>query len=427
MIHVGDCLAVLRTMASESVDAIVTDPPYGLSFMGKRWDYDVPSVEVWAECLRVLKPGGHLLAFAGTRTQHRMAVRIEDAGFEIRDMIAWVYGSGFPKNLDVSKAIDKAAGMTRTEVIGRYQPPGMDGPWNLTQATDERTVEVFASSRNNLDILAPATEEARQWSGWGTALKPSLEPITVARKPLAGTVAENVLTYGTGALNIDGCRIPSEARDPITGRGGIPARNEESTSRGPGVVTQPHELGRWPANLVHDGSGEVLVAFPDAPGQQGDLTGDEPSRPFKNAYGVMEGRRVAQARIDTVSAARFFYCAKASREDRDAGLEGFEKSLPASALARVSQLRGEEATRISSTKNPRSNTHPTVKPTDLMRWLCRLVTPPGGVVLDPFMGSGSTGKAAVMEGFQFIGIELEEDYARIADARIRAVQPGLAL
>ena len=295
-LHHGDCLEVLRSLPDCSVDSVVTDPPYGLSFMGKRWDYDVPSVEIWAECLRVLKPGGHLLAFAGTRTQHRMAVRIEDAGFEIRDMIAWVYGSGFPKSLDVSKAIDKNNGHWRGKAGGVVS--GNDA---MSGGNYERTPKG-----------EPITPEAKQWQGWGTALKPALEPITVARKPLIGTVAENVLQHGTGAINVDGGRVG----------------------------------GRWPANFIHDGSEEAT-----------DLLG---------------------------ASARFFYCAKASKADR-----------------------GE-------------NHHPTVKPTDLMRYLCRLVTPPSGIVLDPFMGSGSTGKAAMLEGFAFVGIEREAEYIDIAKARIQS-------
>jgi len=209
-IHLGDCLEALRGMPDASIDSIVTDPPYGLAFMGKRWDYDVPSVDVWAECLRVLKPGGHLLAFAGTRTQHRMAVRIEDAGFEIRDMIAWVYGSGFPKSLDVSKAIDKAAGAEREVVGSKLGQPGYSMKQNDTDEHRRKAYGKFTGAEAECAITAPATEAARQWQGWGTALKPALEPITVARKPLAGTVAANVLAHGTGALNIDGCRVGDE-------------------------------------------------------------------------------------------------------------------------------------------------------------------------------------------------------------------------
>jgi len=264
----GDCIEKMKDMPDNSVDSIVTDPPYGLSFMGKKWDYDVPSVEIWEECLRVLKPGGYLLSFAGTRTQHRMAVNIEDAGFEIRDMIAWVYGSGFPKSHNISKAIDKMAGAER-EVIGKYQPPDMDKPWNLTRAKDERTVDVFSSSRNNLDFTAPATPEAKQWDGWGTALKPALEPITVARKPLSEkTVASNVLKWGTGGINIDGCRVPANdsqlAEKYASVRNSRPRDNAiygpDDRKRSEGN-TKPHSQGRFPTNFIHDGSQMVIELF----------------------------------------------------------------------------------------------------------------------------------------------------------------------
>ena len=247
-LHLGNCLETLRTMPDNSVDSIVTDPPYGLSFMGKRWDYDVPSVEIWAECLRVLKPGGHLLAFAGTRTQHRMAVRIEDAGFEIRDMIAWVYGSGFPKSLDVSKAIDKAAGAAR-EILG-VDPVRFARLKNQIGGSVS-TGEQWEHGVRDVTITAPATEAARQWQGWGTALKPALEPITVARKPLVGTVAENVLAHGTGALNIDGCRVSGESTRRINTAansymsGDIGAEQTRGSEYHTGS-----DAGRWPANLI---------------------------------------------------------------------------------------------------------------------------------------------------------------------------------
>jgi DNA modification methylase len=355
-LHTGDCLEVLKSLDAESIDAIVTDPPYGLAFMGKKWDYDVPSTDIWQECLRVLKPGGHLLAFAGTRTQHRMACRIEDAGFEIRDMIAWVYGSGFPKSLDVSKAIDKAAGAEREK---RWKP--------VTPGSSVGTLEprpwLDEARRNGgcfVDGDAPATEAARQWSGWGTALKPALEPITMARKPLIGTVAANVLEHGTGALNVDGCRVGDEVR-VASYTSLAPCRGNKLGQAGTaearrGTQCDPVEYtGRWPANLIHDGSDEVT-----------DLVG---------------------------SAARFFYCPKASKAEREAGLEGMESG-------------------------PRTNHHPTVKPIDLMAYLCRLITPPSGTILDPFCGSGSTGIAAMREGFKFIGIELNPEYAKIAQNRI---------
>jgi site-specific DNA-methyltransferase (adenine-specific) len=391
-LHLGDCLDVLRTLPDCSVDAVVTDPPYGLSFMGKKWDYDVPSVAIWAECLRVLKPGGHLLAFAGTRTQHRMAVRIEDAGFEIRDMIAWVYGSGFPKSLDVSKAIDKAAGAER-EVTGSKL-----GQAGYSMADNGRTNAVYGNLHDpnaECAITAPATPEAQQWAGWGTALKPALEPITMARKPLAGTVAANVLEHGTGALNVDGCRVGAEAR-PVMVRTEtvVSATSMSGQSTGATSSGELTTSGRWPSNLIHDGSDEVVGLFP-SPHGAGYAT-DGKHCPGKQPSGASHGgiygdyNPTATHRFgDTGSAARFFYTAKASKDDRDDG-----------------------------------NTHPTVKPTDLMRHLCRLVTPPGGVVLDPFMGSGSTGKAAMLEGFGFIGIERELAYHAIAERRIR--QAGAA-
>jgi site-specific DNA-methyltransferase (adenine-specific) len=378
-LHLGDCLEVLRTMADCSVDAVVTDPPYGLAFMGKRWDYDVPSVAIWEECLRVLKPGRHLLAFAGTRTQHRMACRIEDAGFEIRDMIAWVYGSGFPKSANVSKAIDKAAGAEREVTGSRMGDVGIQGG-NFSNKTQRGVIELKD---------APATPEAQQWAGWGTALKPSLEPITMARKPLAGTVAANVLKHGTGALNVDGCRVrtndglgrPYGGENKVYGTYGM----ERGTRTGDALT------GRWPANLCHDGSDEVVGLFPQSvrgaiPGSQ--KIGEKTSAKRENSvsYTSCGYQEITGYKEEIGSAARFFYTAKCSKQDRE------------------------------------QSTHPTMKPTDLMRYLCRLVTPPGGIVLDPFMGSGSTGKAAMLEGFGFIGIEREPSYHAIANQRISRAQ-----
>lgn len=329
MIIHGDCLEKLKELPENSVDSIVTDPPYGLSFMGKKWDYDVPSVDIWKECYRVLKPGGYLLSFAGTRTQHRMAVNIEDAGFEIRDMIAWVYGSGFPKSLNIGKQ-----------------------------------------------------KGCEDWDGWGTALKPALEPITVARKPLSEkTVAENVLKWGTGGINIDGSRIGTEVRFNApagnTGDEPVPIMKSNDEYQGQEVT------GRFPANLIHDGSDEVVSLFPN-------------------------------------ESQRFFYSPKASKADRDEGLEGFEDHIPTHG---VGNEKG--GLQVSNSNLPKKNNHPTVKPTKLMQYLVKLVTLKGGVVLDPFMGSGSTGKACKLEGFDFIGIEREEEYIEIAEARINAVQKVL--
>ena len=343
-LHLGDCLDVLATLPDNSVDSIVTDPPYGLSFMGKKWDYDVPSVAIWEQCLRVLKPGGHLLAFAGTRTQHRMACRIEDAGFEIRDMIAWVYGSGFPKSLNVSKAIDKAAGAER-EVVGKAIS------WNRPDSEAGHTARMNVSP-GEYDVTAPATLEAQQWSGWGTALKPALEPITMARKPFLSTVAANVIQYGTGAINVDGCRVGTETRlNQSAGNKNLEHRTTVTPVSSHNETDGRECVGRWPANIIHDGSNEAALSLK--------------------------------------SGARFFYTAKAGKVDRES-----------------------------------ENNHPTVKPTMLMAHLCRLITQPGGTILDPFMGSGSTGKAATINGFRFIGIERDPEYHKISEARISNQHEG---
>lgn len=419
-LHLGDCLATLKTLPDNSIDSIVTDPPYGLSFMGKKWDYDVPSVEIWAECLRVLKPGGHLLAFAGTRTQHRMAVRIEAAGFEIRDMIAWVYGSGFPKSLDVSKAIDKSAGAARTE---RLAPkPGHEGHVGRDSMKALRESGALSGAggfsrpwmhdpqkvENAHWNFAPATDAARQWQGWGTALKPALEPITVARKPLVGTVASNVLEWGTGAINVDGCRVGVDEMPRTKSTGVLASENRAMSGANYARETVGTVTGRWPANLIHDGSDEVVAGFPvtgpsKAAMYRGGLTGSV----YGNGDQNHEGLRGHDD--NGGSAARFFYCAKASKHDREEGLEGFD-AAPRQGVGALCD-GGRES-------QPRANIHPTVKPTDLMRYLCRLVTPPGGVVLDPFMGSGSTGKAAMLEGFRFVGCEMSPEYLEIARARI---------
>jgi site-specific DNA-methyltransferase (adenine-specific) len=390
-LHNADCLDHLRTLEDCSIHSIVTDPPYGLAFMGKRWDYDVPSVEIWAECLRVLKPGGHLLAFAGTRTQHRMACRIEDAGFEIRDMIAWVYGTGFPKSLDVSKAIDKAAGAER-EVVGqrRYGDGHVQNSTRLAPP-----IGTFQRTQDDRLDTAPATPEAQRWADWGTALKPALEPITMARKPLTGTVAANVLEFGTGAINVDGCRVGTETVSTHSrgSNGAFPKRPGETSAEESGRkqdqragLDQSERSGRWPANLIHDGSDEVVGLFPEA----NSARIGNPNNPHRGvnhtatSYGQGDGKETHDYR-DSGSAARFFYCAKTSKRERGEG-----------------------------------NNHPTVKPIALMAYLCRLVTPPGGIVLDPFMGSGSTGIAALQEGFDFIGIEREAEYVGIAESRIEA-------
>lgn len=409
MLQNGDCLDEMRDLADDCVDSIVTDPPYGLNFMGK--DFDNPKMmgqavvmhgglqrypkgekrtgyadcdmlmfqdymtTIFAEALRVAKPGAHLLAFGGTRTYHRLACAIEDAGWEIRDCIMWVYGSGFPKSMDVAKAIDKAMGAERTEVIGtrhrNVKPFDDDNGWNANNTTGD------------FQYTAPATPEAAAWNGWGTCLKPACEPIVVARKPLEGTVAANVLKYGTGAINIDGCRVPTEEVIETNGNrdsSKVYGKYNGMTPR----QSEGQKLGRFPANLIHDGSDDVIALFPESKGQCGTVKGTEPSRTGTNGiYGNYNGQNTMLPRGDTGSAARFFYCAKASRSERGEG-----------------------------------NIHPTVKPLALMRYLVRLVTRKGGVVLDPFMGSGTTGIAAIQEGMNFIGIEKDPHYYEIAQRRI---------
>jgi hypothetical protein len=398
---VGDCREVMQTMADNSVDAIVTDPPYELGFMGKSWDstgvaYDVA---VWQECLRVLKPGGHLLAFGGSRTYHRLAVAIEDAGFQIRDQIMWVYGSGFPKSLNISKAIDKAAGAERHDRV-----VGMGGK----SGSHENP------TRHVVDAGKPATPEAEVWEGWGTALKPAHEPIVLARKPLHGTVANNVLTHGVGGINIDGCRVDYNGEKPS---GWFDEKERTNagfklTAGSSSAITSVPSTGRFPANFIHDGSDEVLELFPDSKGGAYPAKrGQAVNTAFASGQETEGGFR---AMGDVGSAARFFYCAKASKKDRNEGLDGFEMVVAGGMQGRQDGSLG------SVTMN--KNHHPTVKPTDLMRYLCRLITPLNGTVLDPFTGSGSTGKAAMLEGFNFIGVEQSAEYIQIAKARIRAAE-----
>jgi len=396
LIH-GDCFEVLQTMESNSVDAVVTDPPYGLSFMGKNWDYDVPPVDLWREVCRVLKPGGHLLSFGGTRTYHRMVVNIEDGGFEIRDQIQWLYGSGFPKSLDVSKAIDKAAGEVRPVV-------GVETLTNDIRGNSSNGRGISGPNKNTdpliRNITAPATPAAAQWSGWGTALKPANEPICVGRKPFKGTVVKNVLEHGTGALNIDGCRIEGNyfTRDRNTTKGG------SMFNTGKGGDDFVPASGRWPANVILTHSpdcepGECSDGCPVAELDRqsagvGGGYGTEGRNKSKGCYGDFSG--VTNGKPfgfnDTGTASRCFYVAKASAAER-----------------------GED------------NRHPTVKPVKLMSYLIRLVSPPGGTVLDPFMGSGTTGIAAHEENVSFIGIEKNKDYFDAAVERVDRATRQLAL
>jgi DNA modification methylase len=362
----GDCLDKLKELDDNSVDSIVTDPPYGLSFMGKKWDYDVPSVEIWKECLRVLKPGGHLLSFAGSRTYHRMAVRIEDAGFEIRDQIMWIYGSGFPKSLNIGKAVDKIQGNERE--VGKLK---FKGGTQLGVINDDnwKPKDVYESKGNT------------EWEGWGTALKPAHEPIVMARKPLSEkTVVDNVLEWGTGGINIDGCRIElnGDYKSKANGRPSLTGLDDGYDSSNANIADT---IGRFPANVIFDEeAGKILD----------EQSGFSESTSTKTGYTAEDNiffkglcNKVTVRHNDAGGASRFFYCPKTSKSDRSEG-----------------------------------NIHPTVKPTDLMLYLIRLVTKNDGTILDPFMGSGSTGKAAIRGGFDFIGIEREKEYFEISKTRI---------
>ena len=380
-IYHGDCMEVLESL--ENIDSCVADPPYGLSFMGKQWDYDVPQKGLWEKVYQSIKQGGHLLSFFGSRTYHRGVIPIEDAGFDIRDQLMWLYGSGFPKSHNIGKSVDKLQGNERKEYIDKDF---------LKRNPNKNDDGIYKSGLKDGDDASIRTKGTSEYEGWGTALKPAHEPIVMARKPFKGSVAENVLEHGTGGINIDSCRV---------GKNGGTTKKEyldkdSKTVYGDGLNGSfgvPIDKGRFPANVMHDGSDVVQ-----------DIFGDK---------------------------SRYFYCAKASKKDRDEGLEQLE--TPTENLQGL-DTRGRTLVRDDGTKtlverwkpsSERKNNHPTVKPTELMRYLCRLVTPKGGVVLDPFMGSGSTGKGALLEGFRFIGIEMEREYFDIACARLEAVQKNV--
>lgn len=493
----ADCIEAMKAMPDNSVDSIVTDPPYELGFMGKSWDASgiAFNVEVWREALRVIKPGGHLIAFSGSRTYHRMAVAIEDAGFEIRDQIMWVYGSGFPKSHNVSKGIDKNNGETdrlirftlwmRTTglkvkdvtrvlvdndligengtIAGHYfamkstsqpaiptvamwkviRPLIADVPEWVDELVNriEAEREVVGKGSSTLinstgtyavtngeaaeewkpkeyDLTAPATPAAKQWDGWGTALKPAHEPMVLARKPLIGTVANNVLTFGTGGLNIDASRVDAGDEKFTPETSGEKVTTNQVYGKGLGVGNPQNPAGRWPANFIHDGSDEVVALFPDSKslGRRGVGKGEG----IVNVFGGgLNSPKTEPMYNDLGSAARFFYCAKASKRDRNEGLDGFEAKRDHDG--RKDGGVGGDNPR-NRTNNAKLNHHPTVKPTTLMQYLVRLVTPPNGIVLDPFMGSGSTGKACAYEGFDFIGIDQSAEYVEIARARIEFAQ-----
>jgi len=413
----GDCLEQMKTLSDNSVDSIVSDPPYGISFMAKKWDYDVPSVEVWKEAIRVLKPGGHALIACGTRTQHRMVVNIEDAGFEIRDVVSWIYGSGFPKSLNISKAIDKAAGAEREKVPNP----------RAKQQTAAIGTNVLGDY-NACDTISPtpATDEAKQWDGWGTALKPACEFFTLARKPLSEkTIAKNVLKWGTGGINIDGCRVGTDT---------LPAQKAGQAKIGTferqDMVT-PERQGRFPANLIHDGSQEVLDLFPET--KSGKISKHHKLAQKSSFQGSGETTGL-ESYGDQGSAARFFKNIKLGSNGDDCQIESAPRASTSEDSKVVVEGQDNEneemrnsggfnfkafyCPKASKKDRDEGNNHPTVKPTALMAYLCRLITPTGGTVLDPYMGSGSTGKAAAQEGFSFVGCELDKEYYQIAKARI---------
>ena len=403
-------------MEPNSVDACVTDPPYELGFMGKKWDSSGVAFdpETWRAVYRVLKPGAHLLAFGGTRTVHRIAVAIEDAGFDIRDQLSWLYGSGFPKSLDVSKAIDAHNGDER--------PIAGENP-RAAQQTPKRGTSALGNFDGAPPVLTSAASAASAaWAGWGTALKPACEPIVLARKPLIGTVAANVLAHGTGGINVDGCRIEGEKRSPgFADSLGEEKRRERTMSGGAMARQNGDSLGRWPANVLLDEEAAAMLDEQSGVRQSGtkshriDIQGADGTK----TYGAGVGTRMGDVYGDTGGASRFFYVAKASRRERDTGCEHLPPKSAGEATDREEDTDGLNSPRAGAGRTGGArNFHPTVKPVQLMRYLVRLVTPPGGVVLDPFTGSGTTGVAAMADGFQFIGIEREAEYATIAEARI---------
>jgi site-specific DNA-methyltransferase (adenine-specific) len=402
----GDNIQVLRTLPDSSVDSVVTDPPYGLKFMGKQWDYDVPSVELWKECYRVLKPGGYLLSFGSSRTYHRMAVKVEDAGFEIRDQIMWVYGSGFPKSHNVGLSIDKLLGHPdrghRIATASRTHPDG-----------------TFEPNGEKLLPYETKSEEAKPFEGFGTALKPAHEPIVMARKPFKGSVAKNVMKWNTGGINIDECRIPIQADEKIDIRrydnyhDTFNAYEEGQSAEGKKYsINEAHDLGRFPANIFFDEEAGILLD------EQSGYTKTKSDKNYKHNKtnsdsDIFKSRGTYTPREDEGGASRFFYCPKPSKKEKEEGLENLESKL----LSRVNKGGLENDPRWEP--KLRKNTHSTVKPLKLIQYLIRLVTPIGGITIDPFFGSGTSGKSALKEDndYKFIGIEKEKEYFDISVER----------
>ena len=426
-LRVGDSLQVLKELEDNSVDSVVTDPPYGLKFMSKKWDYDVPTTELWKEVIRVLKPGGHLLSFSSSRTYHRMAVAVEDAGFEIRDQIMWVYGSGFPKSHNIGKSYDKKMGNGRVET----------GKSNTTNKRREDGTDIFNNGKGMPQGVFNETKGTSPYEGWGTALKPAHEPIVLARKPFKGTVVDNVIKHGTGGINIDKSRVEYNGEKPGV-FGSVKKLNEHSVfsndNRNENNVESNPE-GRFPANFIHDGSDEVLEHFPHTNKSiKSKRTGGTYKSDIYHYKGTHYDYKMGGYDEPAGSAARFFYCAKVSKSERNVGCEELdEKDNPNAFYGDVTckkcdkwrrDERGkgrcicEEPDFNEFIKTTLKNNHPTVKPVKLMSYLVNLITPEKGIVLDPFMGSGSTGMACKANGFNFIGIDLDEEYVNIAKARI---------
>jgi len=447
----AECLGVLRQAPENSVDSIVTDPPYGLSkqpdmyevlghwlegdeyvhngsgFMGKSWDSFVPGPEIWKECFRILRPGGHIVAFASTRTYDLMAMSIRLGGFELRDTLCWHYGSGMPKSHNISKAIDKMSGKKRVKI-----PVGNPVKRMIPGADQDRTGSWIKDNGRQYQpgVEIPATEEAKYWDGWGTGLKPATELIVLARKPVSeGTIASNVLRWGTGGLNIDKCRVGTSKSVPASVSRGIEGNSLSGSVDGSLRHETGNEsghnpnVGRFPANLVHDGSPEVLEYFPDSKGQQGEVKNQKRLRRSPNSiYGSTGSASDYVPREGSGSAARFFYCAKTSRKERQAGCDSLYWLTTRKKTEQITedQYQQFEVENEAGEKHKisKGNNHPTVKPVSLMTWLVSLVTPPEGRVLDPFNGSGSTGVACAKVGFPYIGIEKEENSCTISKARI---------
>lgn len=488
----GNNIETLKQFPDNYFDSIVTDPPYGYKFMGKKWDYEVPSVEFWEEAFRVLKYGGHLLSFCGTRTYHRMVVNIEDAGFEIRDCIQWIYGSGFPKSHNISKAIDKQFGVEREK-----EP----NPLALKQ-TGQDAGKGLSGSKNSVKFIEPnpVTDEAKQWDGWGTALKPANEPICVARKPIEErlTIADNVMKHGTGAINIDGCRISHNEEQKITNRKDKGATwNIENCGfdNTKNSIASASALGRFPANVIFSHSPDCVCVgtkkvkgtctgnaekgensngaiesirrgeFTDRTDENGLETVENwscvdgcPIKELDKQSGITKSGKVKEDKSsysgesntkflrgvsnsnnqhgDIGGASRFFYVAKPSKAERNKGLENFEdkkgsnltntsgRDIGAKLFCQICNKRQgaclcESPEFTHDNQSTRKNNHPTVKPVKLIQYLIRLITPPNGIVLDPFNGSGTTGIACKAEGFNYVGLELDSEYCKISEARIK--------